>query len=73
MAGRAGHDVVPLRFSVIPGLTVSFIPGLTGNLQCVDDRLRDALVGEKMLAEGLLGAYFHIKSVIPAKILIFFC
>ncbi|MBR6864900.1 MAG: hypothetical protein IKM75_08570, partial [Bacteroidales bacterium] len=38
-----------------------------------DNGLRDALVGEKMLAEGLLGAYFHIKSVIPAKILIIFC
>jgi len=39
----------------------------------IDDGLRDALVGEEMLAEGLLRAYFHINSVNPAKILIYFC
>ena len=58
MAGHAGHDV---------------IPGLTRNLKGIDDGLRNALVRKKMLAEGLLGAYFHIKSVIAAKILIIFC
>ena len=42
-------------------------------MQCIDDGLRNALVRKKMLAEGLLGAYFHIKSVVPAKILIIFC
>ena len=51
----------------------SNLQGLAGAVQCIDDGLRDALVREKMLAEGLLGAYFHIKSVIAAKILIIFC
>ena len=49
------------------------LQGFAGAVQCIDDGLRNALVRKKMLAEGLLGAYFHIKSVIPAKILIFFC
>ena len=51
----------------------SIVQGLAGAVQGIDNRLRDALVGEKMLAEGLLGAYFHVKSVIPTNILIIFC
>jgi len=38
----------------------------------IDNRLRDALVGEKMLAEGLFGAYFHEIAVYSAKITNFF-
>ena len=67
-------DVLPLQqvLGQYPHAGAHF-QGLAGAVQGGDDVLRDALVGEKMLAEGLLGAYFHIKSVIPAKILIFFC
>ena len=67
-------DVLPLQqvLGQYPHAGAHF-QGFAGAVQRGDDILRDALVGEKMLAEGLLGAYFHIKSVIPAKILIFFC
>ena len=67
-------DVFPLQqiLGQYPHAGADF-QGLAGAVQCIDDGLRNALVRKKMLAEGLLGAYFHIKSVVPAKILIFFC